>query len=118
MKVRSGLQTPERSGLPEAVRGAGPLGADAARRSAVSIASPCPKTTGVAIARAMIKALIIVSPADRTSRDGGSRYCDSAQAAGDPARLGNPRRADPHTWRARGEPWVPSVPCGCATALR
>src|SRR5581483_3304283 len=46
MKARSGLQIPDRSGFPEAVRGAGPLGADALIRSAVSIASPCPGARG------------------------------------------------------------------------
>src|SRR6185369_11555587 len=98
MKLRSGLQTPERSGLPDAVRGAGPLGAEALRRSAVSIASPCPNIIGTAIAIAIRRVLITISPADRRSRDGESRYCGIEPAAGDPATPGNPLRADRCTW--------------------
>src|SRR5689334_16376068 len=97
MKARSGLQTPERSGLPDAVRGAGPLGAEALRRSAVSIASPCPNIIGTAIAIAIKRALITISPADRRSRDGESRYFDIEPAVGDPAGPGNPRRAGQYT---------------------
>src|SRR6202521_798020 len=39
MKVASGVQSPERSGFPDDVRGAGPLGAAALSRSAVAMAS-------------------------------------------------------------------------------
>src|ERR1019366_5140008 len=121
MKERSGLQTPERSGFPDGVRGAGPLGADALRRSAVSIASPCPNAIGETIASAMLEMMRVlntISPADRMSRGGESRCCDIEPAAGGPATPGNPRRAAQRTSLARGAPWVPSVLCDCEAALR
>src|SRR5665213_1815092 len=120
MKLRSGLQTPERSGFPDDVRCAGPLGADALRRSAVSIASPCAAAVlaAIAITNRNVRLLNTISPADRSRPSGESRYHGIAPAADDPATPGNPRRAAPRIWRARGARWVPSIPCDCEAALR
>src|SRR6185312_6327729 len=118
MKARSGLQTPERSGLPDAVRGAGPLGADALKRSAVSMASPCPAARGTITTSVKMRILNTISPADRNRASGESRYCDIAPAAGDPAIPGNPRRAARRISRAGDAPSAPSILYGYAKERR